>query len=106
MSGRRELTEYLGFENKRAEFLPSRLLIRPGWSPSPLRRHTMGYFWRRGGPCNPPALPPLRRGLVHRGGVSSLAGLGAFPLLQPSLDRKSTRLNSRHSQISYAVFCL
>src|SRR2546427_8509075 len=24
----------------------------------------------------------------------------------PSLDRKSTRLNSSHSQISYAVFCL
>src|SRR2546430_17611584 len=26
--------------------------------------------------------------------------------VQPSLDRKSTRLNSSHSQISYAVFCL
>src|SRR2546430_12173297 len=25
---------------------------------------------------------------------------------QESLDRKSTRLNSSHSQISYAVFCL
>src|SRR2546430_8776033 len=25
---------------------------------------------------------------------------------QPDLDRKSTRLNSSHSQISYAVFCL
>src|SRR2546430_12366210 len=26
--------------------------------------------------------------------------------LLPDLDRKSTRLNSSHSQISYAVFCL
>src|SRR5205085_8469127 len=26
--------------------------------------------------------------------------------LHPSTDRKSTRLNSSHSQISYAVFCL
>src|SRR2546430_7529827 len=26
--------------------------------------------------------------------------------LSPSRDRKSTRLNSSHSQISYAVFCL
>src|SRR2546430_3029687 len=26
--------------------------------------------------------------------------------LQPIRDRKSTRLNSSHSQISYAVFCL
>src|SRR5256886_11884260 len=31
-------------------------------------------------------------------------GLGAAP--DTSLDRKSTRLNSSHSQISYAVFCL
>src|SRR2546430_6834441 len=28
------------------------------------------------------------------------------PELCPRLDRKSTRLNSSHSQISYAVFCL
>src|SRR2546427_8507709 len=27
-------------------------------------------------------------------------------LLDPERDRKSTRLNSSHSQISYAVFCL
>src|SRR2546430_9983243 len=27
-------------------------------------------------------------------------------LQYPDLDRKSTRLNSSHSQISYAVFCL
>src|SRR2546430_13508359 len=27
-------------------------------------------------------------------------------LIPPSEDRKSTRLNSSHSQISYAVFCL
>src|SRR2546430_16045904 len=32
---------------------------------------------------------------------------GFFLSLQlPVLDRKSTRLNSSHSQISYAVFCL
>src|SRR2546430_12596231 len=32
----------------------------------------------------------------------------AFPPLgsRPGADRKSTRLNSSHSQISYAVFCL
>src|SRR2546427_7606821 len=28
------------------------------------------------------------------------------PDRRPRLDRKSTRLNSSHSQISYAVFCL
>src|SRR5690606_41498344 len=34
--------------------------------------------------------------------------VGCFPLSQPALqlDRKSTRLNSSHVKISYAVFCL
>src|SRR2546430_2792165 len=36
------------------------------------------------------------------GTVAELAGSGTIP----SGDRKSTRLNSSHSQISYAVFCL
>src|SRR2546430_12217185 len=35
----------------------------------------------------------------------SLAALRPWPLSTPR-DRKSTRLNSSHSQISYAVFCL
>src|SRR2546427_3774589 len=41
---------------------------------------------------------------------SELAGLTLVMLLfgavSAALDRKSTRLNSSHSQISYAVFCL
>src|SRR5699024_12123222 len=31
---------------------------------------------------------------------------GVVPLLADTLDRKSTRLNSSHVSISYAVFCL
>src|SRR2546430_7276544 len=31
---------------------------------------------------------------------------GIFPRRRRDRDRKSTRLNSSHSQISYAVFCL
>src|SRR2546430_13112085 len=31
---------------------------------------------------------------------------GSFQFLERGQDRKSTRLNSSHSQISYAVFCL
>src|SRR3712207_7066111 len=43
-----------------------------------------------------PALREARRG-----------GDGAAPLDQPQdRDRKSTRLNSSHANISYAVFCL
>src|SRR5690606_41250696 len=41
--------------------------------------------------------PPPRRRLRHPG------RLGAAPL---AADRKSTRLNSSHVKISYAVFCL
>src|SRR5207245_3963295 len=33
-------------------------------------------------------------------------GLAHVPATQASLDRKSTRLNSSHGSISYAVFCL
>src|SRR3712207_8424470 len=32
--------------------------------------------------------------------------LAGFNLDRPGLDRKSTRLNSSHANISYAVFCL
>src|SRR2546430_3317504 len=32
--------------------------------------------------------------------------ISRMKLILPGVDRKSTRLNSSHSQISYAVFCL
>src|SRR5947207_12501762 len=38
--------------------------------------------------------------------VVSLAGQGRAPQARELLDRKSTRLNSSHTVISYAVFCL
>src|SRR2546427_6999899 len=50
-----------------------------------------------------------RRGDI--GEVLALAARGLEPVVDGGLDvlakdRKSTRLNSSHSQISYAVFCL
>src|SRR2546427_7558377 len=48
-------------------------------------------------------------GRAHaRGRVAALRHLPheAEPVLPAGRDRKSTRLNSSHSQISYAVFCL
>src|SRR2546430_9690043 len=55
----------------------------------------------RGRPAGP-ALPAGRHGEGQRpgrrGGARARSGLRR--------DRKSTRLNSSHSQISYAVFCL
>src|SRR2546422_6402653 len=43
-------------------------------------------------------------GPLHAGDAGSTPGLQAR--LGPSRDRKSTRLNSSHGYISYAVFCL
>src|SRR2546427_7298955 len=45
------------------------------------------------------------RGLSGRRTLGAEAAERAI-LVQDILDRKSTRLNSSHSQISYAVFCL
>src|SRR2546430_10342655 len=47
------------------------------------------------------SLEPGRAARVRVGG-SQYRGLQTAPIT----DRKSTRLNSSHSQISYAVFCL
>src|SRR5688572_33200938 len=44
---------------------------------------------------------PLRPALRHRRRPEGRRGRRG-----PAADRKSTRLNSSHSQISYAVFCL
>src|SRR3712207_7696225 len=54
--------------------------------------------------------PPLRTSQVRGcGSVIDRVGesdeQGSTPILRPA-DRKSTRLNSSHANISYAVFCL
>src|SRR3712207_2865091 len=38
--------------------------------------------------------------------AQKLGGMAAFVDAEHALDRKSTRLNSSHANISYAVFCL
>src|SRR2546430_13709616 len=48
-------------------------------------------------------------GIDHAQRLPAAHGTGLDPELvevAPTPDRKSTRLNSSHSQISYAVFCL
>src|SRR5438034_1604304 len=50
------------------------------------------------------SLQPCRMGATVNGPGSTLATRGGHSA--PSLDRKSTRLNSSHTVISYAVFCL
>src|SRR3712207_6940076 len=57
--------------------------------------------------------PNRRRGRLRRSregsqqtGEKGHVGREQGALSQPVLDRKSTRLNSSHANISYAVFCL
>src|SRR5438270_7546575 len=47
-------------------------------------------------------LPGITRDTV----IQIAEDLGYRVVEKPLIDRKSTRLNSSHSQISYAVFCL
>src|SRR5438034_5934863 len=55
-------------------------------------------------PMRPPRpLPPQSRWAAKPVAIASANGLRA---VQKALDRKSTRLNSSHTVISYAVFCL
>src|SRR2546427_1157941 len=54
-------------------------------------------------------LDAVDRGVRHERphyGMRGLACKGLVHFVLPPADRKSTRLNSSHSQISYAVFCL
>src|SRR2546422_6352209 len=63
----------------------------------------MGYFL-----LAMPAALLMRRVGYKSGFVTGLVlfGAGAFLFWPAALDRKSTRLNSSHGYISYAVFCL
>src|SRR5947209_16415349 len=65
-------------------------------------------------PCAPSALSSFSCSLVkaaplegtkNRYSTWSASAAGGVPVLR-ALDRKSTRLNSSHANISYAVFCL
>src|SRR2546427_9419715 len=48
------------------------------------------------------SLTPIQGGMTPRKGLRHYV----LHVEVPGIDRKSTRLNSSHSQISYAVFCL
>src|SRR5438309_5511586 len=44
--------------------------------------------------------------LICGSGVGASVAVNKLPGIRGGIDRKSTRLNSSHSSISYAVFCL
>src|SRR2546430_10698925 len=64
-------------------------------------------FRSRDGPVRPAVSGRVRRdGRRLFRAVPGVGGTRAGRLVGGDKDRKSTRLNSSHSQISYAVFCL
>src|SRR5690606_41114309 len=69
----------------------------PDGPPRPGRR-----AGRRRPPHRPPPSRPVPLGHHHGGGEGTVV---AQAQVQPG-DRKSTRLNSSHVKITYAVFCL
>src|SRR5690349_22142110 len=71
--------------------LASSLLVQPGLG----RRSCTTGMW-----------PGLRGANVTEPLRTSTSGAMTFPRTLRLLDRKSTRLNSSHVEISYAVFCL
>src|SRR5207248_9307011 len=61
--------------------------------------------WRRKPVTRAPDQPP-RRVLGGRGATSPRLPVTMISIVTGRRDRKSTRLNSSHRTISYAVFCL
>src|SRR5947209_14223515 len=57
------------------------------------------------GPLRAEILPAVRRAAVEQRAVTGLEQVAVAVVVQGE-DRKSTRLNSSHANISYAVFCL
>src|SRR3712207_6858157 len=61
-------------------------------------------WWRRCRPSSSPLSPPSTSGA--RPPSTTRSHMDLIALFTSILDRKSTRLNSSHANISYAVFCL
>src|SRR5688572_31358242 len=81
----------------RSTLFPYTTLFRSP-KPGPRPNAAEGGDRREGGH---PAFPRERAPHLRR-----LPGAAGRPVRHDQEDRKSTRLNSSHSQISYAVFCL
>src|SRR5690349_24039276 len=79
-------------------FFPYTTLFRSGLAAVPRAGHGAGGGHRVGPGCVPGRPPEVHGHLSRR--------VPRPPRVPDGVDRKSTRLNSSHVEISYAVFCL
>src|SRR3712207_7835378 len=90
----------------RSTLFPSTTLFRSTPSAARALGRSTGERAREGSRLDPrPAAHAVSRG-VRAGATRRRSDLMAPDGLLRILDRKSTRLNSSHANISYAVFCL
>src|SRR5207302_8421322 len=90
------------FPTRRSSDLSARTFRNPQSAIRNFRRPPLSF---RTVPCQPPVPPPLTGHHWLRGSRSSRSARAGQSDLGRE-DRKSTRLNSSHVKISYAVFCL
>src|SRR3989442_11830156 len=79
--------------------LPRRLAPMVGWARISIHSSSVSSAGLERSDSGTPILPTS-----WKSAPSLIAAISSAP--SPSLDRKSTRLNSSHVRISYAVFCL
>src|SRR3712207_8321796 len=80
-------------------------ILNPPYTLEPLLRETMPYLVKVLGK-DAGANFVIERGTQVTGAAAARVGLGGTARQPVGKDRKSTRLNSSHANISYAVFCL
>src|SRR3712207_8621121 len=86
----------------RSTLFPYTTLFRSGRRAALVSEGAVSHTRRAGSGDAGHRRPPPRARRLPR--VAALVGAGRHP--EPHRDRKSTRLNSSHANISYAVFCL
>src|SRR5699024_11665781 len=87
----------------RSTLFPYTTLFRSGWHTKAMPRASASGKCK---PCKAPTGPSMVTGVSRTNKKDSQPPLGVNLSSGKYLDRKSTRLNSSHVSISYAVFCL